>query len=304
MTSYHEPVMVRECLEGLAIIPAGIYVDVTFGGGGHSREILKQLGSEGKLVAFDQDADAEKNTINDPRFELIQDNFRNMEQHLMQKGLLPVNGILADLGVSSHQFDTSERGFTIRFDHDLDMRMDTRSGITAREVLATYSEKELTQLFSQFGEVRNARSVARAICKIRESEPVITSSQLQNAIMHLAPFRQEQSWLAQIYQALRIEVNTELDVLKEFLSQSNKCLAAGGRLVVMSYHSLEDRLVKNYIAKGNFEGISESDVYGNPVGRKFTAITRKPVTPSPTEIESNPRSRSARLRVAEKLNMQ
>lgn len=298
---YHEPVMLAECIEGLAIEPNGIYVDVTFGGGGHSKEILKNLSGEGVLVAFDQDPDAAANQITDTAFILVTDNFRNMQQQLQQRNLVPVNGILADLGVSSHQFDVAERGFSIRFDHDLDMRMDTKSGITAREILNTYSEKELVNIFSLYGEVKNSKQLAATIVNSRRIQPIESSTTLRTVIASLVPKANENQYLAQVYQALRIEVNDELVSLREMLVQSSEILKSGGRLVVLSYHSLEDRIVKNFIAKGNFEGEDNKDIYGNTVGVKFRAITRKPLVPSEAEVKRNSRSRSAKLRIAEKI---
>lgn len=294
--------MPNECMEGLGILPDGIYVDVTFGGGGHSRRILEKLGEgSGRVIAFDQDADAVANTINDSRFILIKDNFRNMKQHLQQQGLIPVNGILADLGVSSHQFDEPSRGFSIRFEHELDMRMDTSTGKTALDILNTYSEKELVRIFSSYGEVKNSKTLAAAIVKARSRHPLAGSEDFRNIIEHLVPKANESQYLAQVYQALRIEVNEELEALKELLQQSAEVLAQSGRLVVMSYHSLEDRLVKNFIAKGNFEGVDQKDLFGNNTGVQFRSITKKPVVPSEDEVKRNPRSRSAKLRIAEKI---
>ena len=299
---YHNAVMPDECMEGLGILPGGIYVDVTFGGGGHSGRILEQLGSEGgQVIAFDQDADAAANMINDSRFILIKDNFRNMKQHLQQKGLIPVNGILADLGVSSHQFDEPARGFSIRFEHDLDMRMNTAVGKTALELLNTLPEKALVSIFSAYGEVKNSKTLAAAIVNARTRQPLSGSDDFRKIIAHLVPKANESQYLAQVYQALRIEVNQELEALKEMLEQSAEVLKPGGRLVVMSYHSLEDRLVKNFIAKGNFEGVDQKDIYGNAIGVQFRSITKKPVLPSEEEVKRNPRSRSAKLRVAEKI---
>ena len=299
---YHEPVMPEECMQGLAIKPDGIYVDVTFGGGGHSKRILEKLGvNEGTVIAFDQDPDAGANKINDKRFILIRDNFSNMQQHLRQQGLIPVDGILADLGVSSHQFDEPSRGFSIRYEHNLDMRMDNENGITALEILNTYSEKELVRIFSNYGEVRNSKTLAAIIIQARIQNVLTDSSSFRKAIAHLVPKANESQYLAQFYQALRIEVNRELDALKALLEQSAEVLKQGGRLVVMSYHSLEDRLVKNFISKGNFEGTDNKDVFGNAIGLSFRPITKKPIVPSVQEIKENPRSRSARLRVAEKI---
>ncbi len=292
--------MPDECMEGLGIKKDGIYVDVTFGGGGHTKKILEKIGAgEGKVVAFDQDADAITNTISDSRFILIKDNFRNMQQHLRQQGLTPVNGILADLGVSSHQFDEPSRGFSIRFEHDLDMRMDTSFGKTALELLNTLPEKELIRIFSSYGEVKNSKTLAATIVNARTRYPLAGSESFRNAISHLVPKSNESQYLAQVYQALRIEVNQELQALKELLEQSAEVLVSGGRLVVMSYHSLEDRLVKNFIAKGNFEGVDHKDLYGNTTGVLFKSITKKPIVPSEKEVKNNPRSRSAKLRIAE-----
>ncbi|MDQ3051770.1 MAG: 16S rRNA (cytosine(1402)-N(4))-methyltransferase RsmH [Bacteroidota bacterium] len=299
---YHDAVMPDQCIEGLGIWPDGIYVDVTFGGGGHARRILERMGAgEGKVVAFDQDEDAAVNAINDNRFILIRDNFRNMQEHLQQKSLVPVNGILADLGVSSHQFDEPSRGFSIRFEHDLDMRMDTSSGKTALELLNTLQEKELVRIFSSYGEVKNSKTLAAAIVNARMHSPLSGSGDFRKAIGHLVPKANESQYLAQVYQALRIEVNQELDALKALLNQCVNVLVPGGKLVVMSYHSLEDRLVKNFIAKGNFEGSDEKDLYGNNTGIKFRSLTKKPMVPSEKEVKNNPRSRSAKLRIAEKL---
>lgn len=300
--NYHNAVMPDECMEGLGIVNEGIYVDATFGGGGHSAKILEKLGTgKGKVIAFDQDADAIANAITDTRFILIKDNFRNMQHHLRQQGMTPVNGILADLGVSSHQFDEPSRGFSIRFEHDLDMRMDTTSGKTALELLNTLSEKELVRIFSSYGEVKNSKTLAATIVNARTRQPLAGSESFRHAIAHLVPKSNESQYLAQVYQALRIEVNQELQALKELLQQSAEILIAGGRLVVMSYHSLEDRLVKNFIAKGNFEGTDHKDLFGNATGIMFRPLTKKPVVPSEEEIKKNPRSRSARLRIAEKI---
>lgn len=299
--SYHEPVMLRECLEALNCNRGGVYVDATFGGGGHSRAILHALGPTDRLVAFDRDEDALSNTVNDSRFTLIRDNFIHMEQLLGQIGVLPISGILADLGVSSHQFDVARRGFSIRFEHDLDMRMDNRTDLTALHILNTYSERELVRVFSSYGEVRNSKTLASVIVKSRTTCPFQGSSDFKLAIQGLIPKKDESSWMAQVYQALRIEVNGELDSLKGLLNQSARILSKGGRLVVMSYHSLEDRMVKNMITTGNVDGMDHRDLYGNREGLVFEALSRKAIQPSDEEIKSNPRSRSARLRVAVKL---
>ena len=297
---YHQPVLLSESIEGLAIKSNGVYVDATFGGGGHSKLIVEKLVG-GKVVAFDQDPDAEINALDDHRFRLIKDNFRNMQQHLEQNGWVPVNGILADLGVSSHQFDEPSRGFSIRFDHDMDMRMDKQSGKTALEILNTASEKELVNIFSEYGEVRNSKTLAATIVNTRSRYPLSGSAAFRDAIAHLVPKANESQYLAQVYQALRIAVNGELDALKALLEQCSEVLETGGRLVVISYHSLEDRLVKNFIAKGNFEGSGTTDLFGNTLGIKFRSITKKPLAPTADEIKKNPRARSAKLRIAEKI---
>jgi 16S rRNA (cytosine1402-N4)-methyltransferase len=258
------------------------------------------LNENGKLIAFDQDQDAIANKINDTRFILIRENFRNMEEHLRNQGYTTVNGILADLGVSSHQFDKAERGFSIRFDHNLDMRMDDRLPQTALHILNTYPVKDLVSVFSQYGEVKNSKTLAAKIAEIRNRKLFTGSEDFRSAIEHLAPKQNESTWYAQIYQALRIEVNDELAALKQLLQQSGSVLEKDGRLVVMSYHSLEDRLVKNYIAKGNFEGTDQKDLFGNAINRPFKPLTKKPVTPSDEEVKSNPRSRSAKLRIGVK----
>lgn len=299
MTDYHSPVMLRECIEGLNIKPEGIYVDVTFGGGGHSREILKNLNEKGRLLAFDQDADAQSNIPNDNRLTFIDQNFRYLKNNCRLQGAMPVDGILADLGVSSHQFDQPERGFSIRFDADLDMRMDQSTTLTAKEVINTAGEEELHKMFGIYGEIKNARTLARTICTARLNAPIDTVSDLKQAISKLIPKGKENKYLAQVFQALRIEVNQELDALKEFLEQAVDVLKPGGRLVVMSYHSLEDRLVKNFIATGKFRGEVEKDFFGNQI-KPLDAVTRKAVTASEEEIKQNNRARSAKLRIAEK----
>jgi 16S rRNA (cytosine1402-N4)-methyltransferase len=297
---YHEPVLLNECLEALALNPTGIYVDATFGGGGHSRAILEKL-SVGKLVGFDQDADALRNQPNDERFVFVIQNFIYLKRFLRYYDMLPVHGILADLGVSSHQFDVAERGFSTRFEADLDMRMDQQSDVTAQDILNSYSEASLHHIFNAYGEVRNANKLTEAIVKARKKSPIKTVSQLKEAIKACVFKEKEHQYLAQVFQALRIEVNKELDVLREFLEVSADVLAPGGRLAVISYHSLEDRLVKNYIAHGKFDGEAEKDVFGNVLSTKFRPVHRKAITASPEELVRNTRSRSARLRVAEKI---
>lgn len=299
MTDYHSPVMLKECIEGLNIKPDGIYVDVTFGGGGHSREILKHLGPQGRLLAFDQDADAQKNLPKDDRLTFIDQNFRYLKNNCRLQGAISADGILADLGVSSHQFDQPERGFSIRFDADLDMRMDQAGSLTAKDVVNTYSEEQLHKIFGIYGEIKNARSLAKAIVTARLNKPVNTVADLKEAISSLIPKGKENKYLAQVFQALRIEVNQELEALKEFLEQSVDVLKSEGRLVVMSYHSLEDRLVKNFIAKGKFHGEVEKDFFGNQI-KPLESLTRKAIVASDEEVKLNNRARSAKLRIAVK----
>jgi 16S rRNA (cytosine1402-N4)-methyltransferase len=299
MNSYHTPVMLKECIDGLHIRPDGTYVDVTFGGGGHSREILKRLGNNGRLLAFDQDADAQQNLIEDDRFEFIDQNFRYLKNFCRLHNAMPVDGILADLGVSSYQFDQAERGFSIRFDADLDMRMNQSGSLTAKEVINTYGETELHRMFGIYGEIQNAKSLAKTIVTSRLNTPINTVADLKNAIIGLIPRGKENKYLAQVFQALRIEVNQELEALKDFLIQSAEVLVSGGRLVVMSYHSLEDRLVKNFIAKGKFSGEVVKDIYGNDQ-KPFEPVSRGAITASEDEIKNNNRARSAKLRIAVK----
>ncbi len=300
MTDYHKPVMLNECLEGLNIKPEGTYVDVTFGGGGHSKEILKRL-TTGKLYAFDQDADAAANNINDNRFMLIQQNFRFARNFLKYHNALPVDGILADLGVSSHQFDTPERGFSTRFEGPLDMRMDTTSPLTAAFILNTYSTEQLKKIFAEYGDLKEAWKLAKTIEEKRAQKEIKTTENLKKLVMPLAPRGKENKFLAKIYQALRIEVNKETEALEEFLSQCTDIIREGGRLVVMSYHSLEDGLVKKLIKKGNIEGELEKDFFGNQQ-LPFRALNSKPITASEKELAENSRSRSAVLRIAERVN--
>lgn len=296
---YHVPVMLEECIEALAIKPSGVYVDVTFGGGGHSKAILKQLGSDGVLVAFDQDADAQLNIPQDERLVFIDQNFRFLKNNLRAQGLLPVDGILADLGVSSHQFDVPERGFSTRFDGDLDMRMDQSAPLTAAEVVNTYAEEELHKIFGIYGEIQNAKSLAKTIVTARLTKPLKTIADLKSAIAKLVPRGKENKYYAQVFQALRIEVNHEMEALKEFLEQTEGVLANGGRLVVMSYHSLEDRLVKNFMAKGKFSGQVEKDFFGNEI-KPFDVVSKKAITATEEELATNNRARSAKLRIAVK----
>ena len=300
MSEYHNPVMLAECIEGLAIKPDGVYVDVTFGGGGHSREILKHLSAKGRLLAFDQDVDAQANIPNDDRLTFIDQNFRFLKNNCRLHAAIPVDGVLADLGVSSHQFDRPERGFSTRFDADLDMRMDQSSSLTAKEVVNSYSEEDLHRIFGIYGEIQNAKSLAKTIVTARLNQPIETISGLKEVIKKLIPKGKENKYLAQVFQALRIEVNQELEALQDFLLQAADVLAVGGRLVVMSYHSLEDRLVKNFIAIGKFRGEVEKDFFGNPL-KPLEAVSRKAITASEEEIKKNSRARSAKLRVAVKL---
>ena len=299
MSNYHTPVMLQECIDGLNIRPDGTYVDVTFGGGGHSREILKHLGEDGTLVAFDQDADAQKNLIADDRFVFVDQNFRYLKNFCRLHNAYPVDGILADLGVSSYQFDQADRGFSIRFDAELDMRMNQSSTLTAKDVVNNYTEAELHRIFGIYGEIQNAKSLANTVVTARLNTPIVTVADLKNAISARIPRGKENKYLAQVFQALRIEVNQELEALKDFLIQSADVLVSGGRLVVMSYHSLEDRLVKNFIAKGKFSGEVEKDFFGNDQ-KPFDAVSRGAITASNDEIEKNNRARSAKLRIAVK----
>lgn len=298
-SSYHIPVLLHAAVKGLQLQTNGIYVDVTFGGGGHSREILSSF-SEGKLIGFDQDADAKRNIPADPRFIFVPQNFSQLQQALNEIEIYSVNGILADLGVSSHQFDNPERGFSIRFDAELDMRMDLSQSLSAKVVLNEYEENELKFILQTYGEVEQAGRLVRAISEKRKENPIETTGELLNLINRIAPRQKEKQYQAKVFQAIRIEVNRELEVLKDFLKQSLEVLSPGGRLVVISYHSLEDRLVKNFMKTGNFEGDLKKDFYGNPI-RPFTEITRKPIIPDDAEIELNPRARSAKLRIAEKI---
>ncbi len=296
---YHRPVLLKEAVDALNIRPDGVYVDVTFGGGGHSREILNRLGSEGKLIAFDQDTDALENAIDDPRFLLINENFRFLKRFLRFYNHTQVDGILGDFGVSSHQFDVAERGFSTRFEANLDMRMNTKSDFSAYNVINNYDEQQLRNVLSNYGELRSAAGMARIIIEVRNEQPIKSSDQLKKVLKKFLPKHRENKILAQVYQAIRIEVNQELEALKEFLVQTTEVLKLGGRLSLISYHSLEDRLVKRFVRSGLFEGEPEKDVFGRvevpfkPMG-KF-------VLPSEEEIKENTRARSAKLRVAEKL---
>lgn len=300
MIEYHVPVLLNECIKGLNINPEGIIVDVTYGGGGHSKEILKQLTS-GKLVAFDQDADAHKNAINNDHFTLVESNFEHLKNQLRFIDAMPVDGILADLGVSSHQFDEASRGFSFRFDEaELDMRMDQQQNLSAKQIINTYTEAQLADLFFFYGELKNARKIAKAIIVKRAVKPIDTVGELKTCLLPFAPKFKDYKFFAQVFQALRIEVNNEMGALKALLEQSADVIKKGGRLVVISYHSLEDKLVKNYMNKGKFEGDAEKDFYGNEI-KPFHPLTRKAIVPDADEMTKNPRSRSAKLRIAEKI---
>jgi len=297
---YHVPVMLSECLEGLAIKPDGIYVDITFGGGGHSKAIMDQL-ETGHLYGFDQDEDAKANAegFDKSKFTFIQANFRHIKKFLRVHGVKKVDGILADLGVSSYQIDTAERGFSTRFDADLDMRMNRKGGLTAKDVVNTYSAQDLHKILGMYGEIKNAKTAAQAIEMSRVGAEIGTIDELKSVLNKVAPKFKEFKYFAQVFQALRIEVNEEMKALEEFLFQIPDLLNPGGRLVVMSYHSLEDRMVKNYTRSGYLDGHLEKDFFGN-VLKPLEAVSRKPITASPAELERNPRSRSAKLRIAQK----
>lgn len=299
--TYHLPVMLNECIEGLNLRPDGTYVDATFGGGGHSRAIMERLGPEGRLIGFDQDEDALANALAVPNFLLIHENFRYLKNYLRLHGVRRIDGLLADLGVSSHQFDVADRGFSTRFDGELDLRMDRRQELTAKELVNTADEQELTRLLRLYGELPNAYQMAKAICKARGEKTIETTFDLREAVGRQLPRGMENKYLAMLFQALRIEVNGELDALQALLQQAVEVLNPGGRLVVMSYHSLEDRLVKNFFKTGNFEGKLEKDFYGNPIV-PLKLVTRKPITAGEEELQRNNRSRSAKLRVAERID--
>lgn len=297
---YHTPALLQPCMDGLQIKSSGIYVDVTFGGGGHSREILKNLGADGHLYSFDQDLDALQNVVDDTRFTFVRSNFRYLSNFLRYYGVESVDGILADLGVSFHHFDEAERGFSFRFDGALDMRMNQRSEFTAADLLNTYDEKALSDVFYQYGELSNARKLASAIVKMRASKPFVRIADLVDVVEPFVGKDKQKKDMARLFQALRIEVNHEMDALKEMLQQSLETLCVGGRLVVLTYHSLEDRLVKNFMKAGNFEGKVEQDFYGNRLS-PFKLVNNKVIVASEEEVEANPRSRSAKLRIAEKV---
>jgi len=296
---YHNPVLLKQSVDALVTNPDGIYVDCTFGGGGHSREILSRLSDKGKLFSFDQDLDALKNTIEDPRFILVNQNFRFLENSMLAYGVSRVDGILGDLGVSSHQFDEAERGFSIRSDAPLDMRMNVMQGLDAKKIINDYEEEDLANIFYQYGELRESRKLAREIVHHRKTKKINTTEELKGLFSYIPAFKQNK-FFAQVFQAIRIEVNQELEVLKEMLVQSYNILKTDGRLVVISYHSLEDRLVKRFLKNGMFEGEPQRDIYGN-YAKTFELLQTKAIIPDDKEIEENSRARSAKMRVGIKL---
>lgn len=297
--TYHVPVLLNESINGLDIKPDGIYVDVTFGGGGHSREILRHLGPNGHLYSFDQDADAEQNIVNDDRFTFVRSNFRYLCNWMRYYDIDHIDGLLADLGVSSHHFDDETRGFSFRFDAPLDMRMNKRAGTTAADILNNYAESQLADIFYLYGEMKSARRIAAAIVKARAIHPIVTTSDLTTVIEPLMRSEREKKDMARLYQALRIEVNHEMDALRDMLLGATRMLGKGGRLSVITYHSLEDRLVKNVMKAGNVEGKIEQDFFGR-ISSPFRLVNNKVITPCDEELQNNPRSRSAKLRIAEK----
>jgi 16S rRNA (cytosine1402-N4)-methyltransferase len=297
--TYHVPVLLKESVDGLDIQPDGIYLDVTFGGGGHSKEILSRLGKKGHLYSFDQDADAEKNIVDDPRFTFVRSNFRYISNWMQYHKVEQIDGLLADLGVSSHHFDDETRGFSFRFDAPLDMRMNKRAGQTAADVLNNYTEEQLADVFYLYGEMKNARKIAKAACTYRSQKPILTTADLGEVIEPLMRSEREKKDMARLYQALRIEVNHEMDALRDMLLGATALLRTGGRLSVITYHSLEDRIVKNVMKAGNAEGKIEQDFYGR-ISSPYRLVN-KVTTPSDEEQQQNPRSRSAKLRIAEKV---
>lgn len=300
--TYHVPVLLKESVDGMNIHPDGTYVDVTFGGAGHSREILSRLGEGGRLLGFDQDEDAERNIVNDPHFTFVRSNFRYLQNFLRYHDIEQVDAILADLGVSSHHFDDSERGFSFRFDGALDMRMNKRAGLTAADIVNTYEEERLANIFYLYGELKNSRKLASVIVKARNGQSIRTIGEFLEIIKPLFGREREKKELAKVFQALRIEVNQEMEALKEMLAAATEALKPGGRLVVITYHSLEDRMVKNIMKTGNVEGKAETDFFGN-LQTPFRLVNNKVIVPDEAEIERNPRSRSAKLRIAEKNNL-
>ena len=298
--TYHIPVLLNESIDGLAIKPDGIYVDVTFGGGGHSKEILRRLGKKGHLYSFDQDPDAEKNIVNDDRFTFVRSNFRYLKNWMRYYGVDHIDGLLADLGVSSHHFDDETRGFSFRFDAPLDMRMNKRAGTTAAEILNNYDEEQLADIFYIYGELKNARKIAATITKARNEKRIETTDDFLHVTEKLFQREREKKEMAKMFQALRIEVNHEMDALKEMLNGAMETLCEGGRLSVITYHSLEDRIVKNMMKAGNVEGKVKQDFFGR-IEAPFRLVNNKVIVPSDEEQQQNPRSRSAKLRVAEKI---
>ena len=298
--TYHVPVLLMPSVDGLNIRPDGTYVDVTFGGGGHSREILSRLGENGRLLGFDQDEDAERNLVNNPHFTFVRSNFRDLHNFLRYHGIEQIDGLLADLGVSSHHFDDSERGFSFRFEGALDMRMNKRAGITAADVVNNYDEERLANLFYLYGELKNSRKLAAVIVRAREGQRIDTIGRFLEVVKPLFGREREKKELAKVFQALRIEVNQEMEALKEMLLAATQALRPGGRLVVITYHSLEDRMVKNLMKTGNMEGRAEKDFYGR-MQTPFRLVNSKVITPDDDELQRNPRSRSAKLRIAEKI---
>lgn len=299
MRKFHSPVLLNEAIQGLKISPKGVYIDATFGGGGHSKAILEMLNKEGRLLSFDQDEDTYENKINDSRFKFISANFNHLSQYLKYYGVESVDGVLADLGVSSHHFDTPSRGFSIRKKGRLDMRMNQNQKLDAHYVVNNYEEKDLNNLFFNYGEVRNSKKISKQILRLRDKRVINTTTDLVELLKPLTPFKYQKKFLAQIFQAIRIEVNNEIEVLKSFLEQATKSLKTGGRIVCISYHSIEDRCVKRYIQFGNFEGKDEKDFYGN----SFRVLRKigKVIVPSEKEIKINKRARSAKMRIAEKI---
>ncbi len=298
--TYHVPVLLQESIDGLDIKPDGVYVDVTFGGGGHSKEILSRLGKNGHLYSFDQDEDAEKNKFNDERFTFVRSNFRYLKNWMRYYGVDHIDGLLADLGVSSHHFDDETRGFSFRFDAPLDMRMNKRAGTTAADIINHYNEEQLSDIFYIYGELKNARKIASVIAKARVEKAIETTGDLMTITEKLFQREREKKELAKLFQALRIEVNHEMDALKEMLNGAREVLCQGGRLSVITYHSLEDRIVKNIIKAGNAEGKVKQDFFGR-IEAPFKQVTNKVITPNDEEQQRNPRSRSAKLRIAEKI---
>ena len=296
---YHKPVLLHESVEGLQVQPDGVYADVTFGGGGHAQAIIKRLETDGKLFGFDQDADARANSISDSRFVFIPQNFQYLKNFIRLNGVKQLDGVLADLGVSSHQFDVADKGFSTRFDGRLDMRMDQQQEITAENIVNTYDQQQLTDIFRKYGELQQAWQLAGAIVAARQNTAVCTTAELRQAVAHMLPRNRENKVLAQLFQALRIEVNQEMQVLEKFLGQCADVIKPGGRLVVISYHSLEDRLVKNFMRAGNANGEIEKDFFGNTL-TPWEVVTRKPIIPSAKEINENGRARSAKLRIAQR----